>query len=151
MGDSQTLVPSWEFQLSFLFLYRPIIYPSYSNFSPLFFLHLLYIKAFPSSLLFSFSHPLVRSSLFLLYLLFLHFPSYHHSSPLPSYSSFWRQTILSLIALSSRVVNIRTTRLHIWKPQIPCLEHISKLHAITTKQYHNLPHCNYWLVFVAKV
>lgn len=87
MDDPQTLVPSWKFQFSCLFLSHSTIYPSYRNFSSPSFLNLLYIKAVPSSILFSFSHPLVRSSLFLLYPLFLHSPSYRHSSPLPSYSS----------------------------------------------------------------
>jgi len=87
MGDSQTSVPSWKSQFPSLFLSHPAIYPSYRNFSSPSFLHLLYIKAVRSSLLFSFSHPLVGSSLFLLYPLFLYFPSYRHSSPLSSYFS----------------------------------------------------------------
>jgi hypothetical protein len=43
------------------------------------------------------------------------------------------------------------TRLHIWKPQIPCREHICKLHSITTKQCHNLPTQQLLIGFITKV
>ena len=44
-----------------------------------------------------------------------------------------------------------TSRLHIWKPQIPCTEHICKLHIITTKQCHNLPTQQLLIGFITKV